>query len=614
MSTPVTPPGSHRDIPRLSRRRLLALASSAVGATILAACGGETAPSPTAAAPQATATRPPTQAPIVAAATTPATAPVATAGATGAAGVAPTASAGTTAPAASTIPAMPAASVAPAVPAASPTIAAMPGRAGGTKTYKLALLGDLTQLDPALINSQVDFQVAEAIYNYIGRYSYNPPLGNAVTPELAEWEVLDGAKTYIFHLKKGVKFHGGYGDLTAEDIKYNWERIKDPKTASPYRTDFAGSTIEVLDPLTLKVSFDRPYPSFIGASLAFRPGFVISPKAFMEYGDRWKNKPIGSGPFVWDSYQAGSSLTLKRNPDYWGTKPKVDQITYRFKVDDRAAVLAVAKGEIDAYYLADPDVAASVAKNPDPNTRFLKSQFGQSPMTIWFNMKRKPLDDVRVRQALRHAIDNEAIAKNLFGGLADPINSFLPPFMFGFSDDVTRFDYNPDKARQLLREANVSPDWSPSLLALSNLIIARRITEAVASYWTDAGIKVKAEILDQGIINQRTTAGDYDMYGTYVSRIEPDQLATPFWSSGSSSNRSFYTGADDLILRAKAEPDLTKRAALYRELQDKISRDSPAAFVVAVSESLLVNKRVAGIAGAGWQERHDWFNVDVPAE
>ena len=276
-------------------------------------------------------------------------------------------------------------------------------------------------MDPAVMNSQVDFQISEAIYNFIGRYTYDPPLGNAITPELAEnWEILDGAKTFIFHLRKGVKFAKGYGDLTADDVKYNWTRIIDPKTASQYRTDFGGSTIDVLDPYTIKVTFDRPMPSFISSSLAFRPGFIVSPKAFQELGDKWKASPVGSGPFVWDSYQAGSSLTLKRNEDYWGAKPKVDQIVYRFKIDDRAATLAVAKGELDAYYLSDPDLMIQAATKPDPNTQFLKSAHGQAPYIIFFNSRRKPFDDIRVRQALRYAIDQNAIAKELFGGLAEP--------------------------------------------------------------------------------------------------------------------------------------------------------------------------------------------------
>jgi peptide/nickel transport system substrate-binding protein len=472
--------------------------------------------------------------------------------------------------------------------------------------------GDLTQLDPALLNNQTDYQISETIFNYIARYTYNPPLGNAVTPELAEWEVSPDAKTFTFHLRKGVKFHGNNGELTAEDVRSAWEHIKDQNTASPYRNDFLDATIEVLDPYTIKASFSRPSPTFITATLAFRPGFVVASKAFAQLGDRWKTSPVGSGPFMFDNYQPGTSLTVKRNPDYWGTKPKVDQIVWKFRVDDRAAVLAVAKGELDEYYIADPDVASNVAKNPDPNVRFFKSQFGQSPWSASFNLKRKPLDDVRVRQALRYAIDNNAIAKDLFGGLADPIHSFLPPFMFGYSDDVTRFEYNPDKARQLLKEANVPADWSPSAMTVSALIISRRILEAVASYWKDLGINVKVDIIEQGIYNQRRLSGDYDMDANYISRIDPDQIATP--SFRSTTNRNGYTGVDDLIDQARSEPDPTKRATLYRDLQDKVSQDSPAAFTVAVSEHLIVNKRVEGEVGAGWQERHDWFNLDVPAE
>ena len=520
-------------------------------------------------------------------------------------GVAPTAIPATAVPTkAAAVAATVAATVAPAV-----------GKPGGLKIFRMASPRDVAVMDPAQIATITDYQIGEAVFNYIARYTYNPPLGNALTPELAEsWEILDGAKTYVFHLRKGVKFHAGYGDLTAEDVKWNWERIKDPKTASRYQTDFAGSTIEVVDPQTLRVRFDKPYPSFIQASLGFRPGFIISPKAMQELGDKWKTRPIGSGPFVWDTYTAGTSLVVKRNADYWGTKPKLDQIFFKLKLDDRAAVLAVAKGELDGCYIADPDVALSVAKAPDPNTVFIKSALGQSPFTLWFNLRRKPFDDLRVRQALRYAIDNNAIAKELFGGLAEPIHSFLPPFMFGYSADVPRYEYNPAKAKQLLKEANVAADWAPSMIGDAGLIINRRIMEAVASYLTDVGVKVKLEMLETGVLTQRNNARDFDMTGTYVARIDPDQIATPYWTSNSSANTSGYTGADELVNKAKAEPDPAQRAKYYRDLQVKLSEDSPAAFVVAVSEHLLLNKRVTGMVGAGWQDRFDWFNLDVPAE
>ena len=571
----------------LSRRRFLALASAAAGGAILAACGDSSAaPTATTVAPQGTATRVPTAAPVGAGATNAASS-----------GAAPTA----------------ASSQASAVASVAPTAqAAVGGKPGGTKILRIGVAGDLTQLDPALLNNQTDYQVSEAIFNYIARHTYNPPLGTAIVPELADWEISPDAKTFTFHLKKGVKFHGGNGELTTEDMRAAWEHIKDPKTASPYRNDFIDATIDVVDPYTIKATFPRPYPAFIPASLSFRPGFVVASKAFAAAGDKWKTNPIGSGPFIFDNYQSGTSLTVKRNPDYWGTKPKVDQIVWKYRVDDRAAILAVAKGELDEYYIADPDVAISVAKNTDPNTRFFKSQFGQSPWSATFNLKHKPLDDIRVRQALRYAIDNNAIAKDLFGGLADPIHSFLPPFMFGYSDDITHFEYNPDKARQLLKDANVPNDWNPSAMTVSALIISRRILEAVASYWKDVGVNFKVDIIEQGIYNQRSLSGDYDVNANYISRIDPDQIATP--SFRSTTNRNGYTGADDLIDAARAEPDTMKRAQLYRDLQDKISQDSPAAFVVAVSEHLIVNKRVVGELGAGWQERHDWFNLDVPAE
>ncbi len=613
---------SENDRHYVTRRRFLRLAAGAAGAAVLAACG-ETAAPTVPAAPVATATRPPTQAPAARGMETAAAAPMPTTASAASSAVAPTTAATTAAAPAGATSAAPAATRAPmptaitAMPSAAPPPAAMAaaGKPGGVKIYRIGVPSEINELDPPRSTTQVNLSPAEALYNYAARYTYNPPLGTAITPELAEgWEIQDGARTYIFRIRKGMKWHGGYGEVTAEDLKWNWERVRDPKTGSSAAPDWAGSTITAMDPYTLKVSFERPYPAFINATVAYSSGLIINPKASMELGDRWNTKPIGSGPFMYDSVQPGSTLTLKRNPDYWGTKAKVDQLVFRMKVDDRTALLAVSKGEIDSFYIADPDVAIAASKSTDPNVRFVKSAYGQAPFIVWFNMRRKPLDDVRVRQALRYAIDTNAIARDLFGGLAEPINSFLPPWMFGFSDDITRFDYNPDKARQLLREANVPADWRPSLISQSILTISRRVTEAVASYWTDVGVKVQNESLEQGIISRRGAMREFDMYATYVSRVDPDQLTARFWRSTGASNYSGYTAADGLIDQIAREADPPARARLYRDLQDQLSRDAVAAFPVAVSEHLLLNKRVVGEQGPGWLERHNWFDVDVPAE
>ncbi len=436
----------------VSRRRFLTLSIVTASAAVMAACQQAPAPAAKPAESKPAEAPKPSEAakPAAPAATQPAAQPAAQATAKPAAQVANT----------------------PTVavqPTAQPAAAAKPG---GKKIYRVGSLPDVVSMDPAIMSNQIDFQIAEMIFNLMGRYTYDPPLGNAINSELAEsWEIKDDAKTWIFHIRRGVKFQKAYGDLTAEDVKANWEHIKKPDTASPFRVEFGNSTIDVLDPYTVKVTFDQPKPSFMTAVLGFRPGFIVSPKARTELGDRWKSNPIGSGPFVWSDYQAGTSLTMTKNPDYWGQKPHLDEIQYRFKIDDRAASLAVSKGELDAFYLSDPDAMIAASKNTDPNVIFHKSAAGQAPYIQFFNMRRKPLDDIRVRHALRHAIDNEAIAKELFGGLADPLHSFLPPSMFGFSQDVTQFEYNPDKAKQLLKDANVPADWELNLISYSTLLI-----------------------------------------------------------------------------------------------------------------------------------------------
>jgi len=362
------------------------------------------------------------------------------------------------------------------------------------------------------------------------------------------------------------------------------------------------------------VTVEQPKPSFMTRVLGFRPGFIDTSKARAEMGDRWKANPIGSGPFVWTDYQPGTSLTLTKNADYWGTKPKLDEIQYRFKIDDRAAPLAVAKGELDAFYLSDPDAMIAAAKNTDPNVIFHKSAAGQAPYIQFFNMRRKPFDDIRVRHALRHAIDNNAIAKELFGGLADPLHSFLPPSMFGYTPEVQQFEYNPDKAKQLLKDANVPADWEINLVTYSTLLICRRVTEAVVSYWEDVGVKVKAELVDSALYGRRTAAREFDVSATYITRIDPEQLAVPYFRSDSSGNSSGYTGADDLIDKARSLPDPAARAQVWKELQNKISQDSPASFVISVAPGIILNKRVMGHTGTGWQERHPVSQIDVPAE
>lgn len=568
---------------QLTRRKLLFVSVAAGATTLLAACGGSSGSSSSSGSKSSTSTG--------SAVASAAASPV-----------------GTQAPS-SGLASTPAATPSPSAAATQ----ASTGKPGGKKTYRVGTASAITELDPATTTTEVNNAPQEALFEPLVRYTYDPPLSNQVVPDLAKsWEISSDAKTYTFHLETGVKFHNG-DPMTATDVQWNLERVKNPATGSSARTQFTGSTITVVDPATITVAFDHAFPAFIQSTIAYVNCRILSPKAYQALGQNWINHPVGTGPFTWGKYLANTSVTLPRNENYWGTKPHIDEIEFHMDIDAQTASLAISKAEIDAYYVADPNVAITDSKSTDPNLKFMKAQYGTSPFNTWFNMRRKPFDDIRVRQALRYAIDSEAIAKELFGGLAQVIYSFMPPFMFGYTDDVEKFEYDPDKAKQLLKAANVDPSWAPEMISQAILPISVQTTQAIASYWQDVGVKVKNSSLEQGIIVKRSQAFDYDIYATYVTRIDPSQL-TPFWHSGSPNNLSGYAGADSLIDQVSSEPDVNKRIQLYHQLQQKLSTDSPASWTVAVSEHLLLNKRVTGSEGAGWLERFNWFDVDVPAQ
>lgn len=568
---------------RLTRRKLLFVSAATTATALLAACGSSSSSSSTSSTSSSTAS--------------------------GAAAASPTAE-GTQAPSSG----LASTPVSAASPSAAATQAST-GKSGGKKIYRIGTASAITELDPATTTTEVNNAPQEALFEPLARYTYDPPLGNQIVPQLAKsWDISSDAKTYTFHLQTGVKFHNG-DSMTSDDVKWNLDRVKNPSTGSSARSDFVGATITAPDPATVVVAFDHPNPSFIQATIAYVNCRIISPKVYEKLGQKWITGPVGTGPFTWGSYLANTKLTLPRNENYWGTKPHIDEIEFHMDIDDQTASLAVSKAEIDAIYIADPNVAITDSKSTDANVKFMKAKYGTSPFNCWFNMRRKPLDDIRVRHALRYAIDSEAIAKELFGGLAQVIYSYLPPFMFGYSTDgVDTFEYDPNKAKQLLKEANITSDWHPEMISQAILPISRQTTEAIASYWKDVGVNIKNSSLEQGIIVKRSNARDYDMYATYVTRIDPSQLTARFWRSDGASNLSGYTLADNLIDQVTSEPNADKRAQLYRQLQQKLSSDSPASWSVAVSEDLLLNKRVSGSEGAGWLERFNWFDVDVPAE
>ncbi len=186
------------------------------------------------------------------------------------------------------------------------------------KTLRVRYGGDISGIDPATIFQIENQTIALNVYNGLVRYDEKT---NQIIPDLAtEWAITDGGKTYTFKLRQGVKFHKGFGDFSAEDVKYSYERVRAPKTASAYAGEFKNvEAIEVVDPHTIRFKLLKPF-NFLH-KVAINQGHIVKQKAVEQFGDDYPLNPIGTGPFMWDKWVQGSEIHLVANPDYYEGAP-----------------------------------------------------------------------------------------------------------------------------------------------------------------------------------------------------------------------------------------------------------------------------------------------------
>ena len=276
---------------------------------------------------------------------------------------------------------------------------------------------DLKNLDPAYRSGPIEVNVILAVGQ--GLVKFKPGTTEWENDAAADIKQVDD-KLIEFTLKEGLKFTGGYGDLTAEDVKFSFERFIKPGPDGAkvdYADDWAAlDLVEVTGPLTGKIHLKNPSPAVWLIALADGSGVIISKKAFEALGDKFKTTPIGSGPYILKEWVPRDHFTLALNPDYIGEKPAFAEIVGKPIADDKTAQLALQAGEID-FARIDPAVAKDIATAPG-----IKVQKLSAIDYVWIgpNIEKKPFDDVRVRQAIRKAIDVPAIIAAAYNGAVEP--------------------------------------------------------------------------------------------------------------------------------------------------------------------------------------------------
>lgn len=442
--------------------------------------------------------------------------------------------------------------------------------AGGT--LRVATTGDIIDMHFANLSIAGDRLMAESIFNRLIRFT---PGTLDLEPDLCEsWEVSDDGLTYTFSLHEGLEFQHGYGPLTSEDVKATIEYHKDPDNGSRERAAYAlVESIDTPDELTAIFNLSDAAAA-LPTALAWQSGFITSAKAIEELGDDLSFNPIGAGPYYLDDWLQGESITLRYHEAYHGDAPFYDTIVLPIIPDDTLALLAMNEGEIDVLPVWGLGAYRQILQD-DSITIFETDGVWQ----YWAQLQttQEPTDNVLVRQALAHATNLEEIAASL-DGMVTVNRSFLPPPVIGYTQDITAYEYDLDRARELLTEAGYS---DPSEVVLHLRYTPARLYEEMGlilqDMWTELGVTIEVTVDDQAVWTQRQNEGDWNCYPTGVGRLDPDVYSSDFFHTDGPSNRTSYSNpeADALIEEARVEMNPERRAELYHEIQEIIAQDVP---------------------------------------
>ncbi|TYR32448.1 ABC transporter substrate-binding protein [Mesorhizobium microcysteis] len=391
----------------------------------------------------------------------------------------------------------------------------------------------------------------------------------SVQPGLAEsWEISDDGKVYTFKLHTGVKFHDG-ADFSAEDVKFSIDRAMAEDSVNPQKGLYSAiQSVEVVDSATVVVNLKHPQGAFLW-NMGWGEAAIVSPAS----ADGNKERPIGTGPFKFDNWAKGSSITLVKNPDYWGEEVALDRAEFRIIPDSAAAIPALLSGDVHAFSnMPVGDALPQIESDP----RFkvvIGSTEGETVLST--NNKKEPFDKLEVRQAIAHALNREEIIQGVPPGLGVPIGSHFAPHHPAYIDLTGTYPYDPEKAKELLAQAGL-PDGFSATLKLPPPSYARDGGQIIASQLRQVGINLEIIPLEWADwLSQVFTDKNYDL--SIVSHVEPMDI-------GIYARPDYYFQYENPEFNAVMEElevttDEAKRNELYGKAQTILAQDAAVGFL-----------------------------------
>ena len=409
----------------------------------------------------------------------------------------------------------------------------------------------------------------------------------AVVPGLAEsWDISEDGTTYTFKLRDGVTFHDGT-TMDAEDVKFSLDRARAEESANAQKALFDGiKEVTVIDPSTVEVKLAAPNGNFL-FNMAWGDAVIVAPESI----EGIKQTPIGTGPFKFDEWVQGDRIEISRNADYWGEAPALESATFKFISDPTAAFAAMMAQDIDAFagFPAPENLPQFEA---DPRFQVLVgSTEGETILST--NNKMPPLDDVRVREAIAHAIDRQAIIDGAMFGLGTPIGTHFAPHNPDYVDLTAQSAYDPEKAKALLAEAGL-PDGFTTTLKLPPPSYARRGGEIIAAQLRAVGIETEITNLEWAQWLEEVFRGK-DFGLTIVSHTEPFDI-------GIYARPDYYFQYDNpdfqaLMTTLGETSDPNARSELLAQAQTMIADDYVNGYLFQLAFPTVADARITGL----WQ-------------
>jgi peptide/nickel transport system substrate-binding protein len=460
-------------------------------------------------------------------------------------------------------------------------------------TIVISQAGDPTTFDPHMHAESYGFVVQRQVYDLLvnrvmkdGKLQHVPMLATS-------WQAINDT-TWVFNLRKGVKFHNGE-DFDAEAVKYSIERVLNPAQKARMRGIYTFiDRVEIVDPYKVRIITKGPAPTLI-VNLGYAM-FIVPPKYFKEKGDEYvARNPVGTGPFKFVRWKKDDEIVLEANETYWAGPPKLKTVIFKPIPEDATRVSALLGGSVDIivgvpthlFPMVNQSKVAKIMSVPSPRATHVHMD----------TLKPGPLQDKRVRQAINYAVDKEAIIKNVLEGYGQVMATPISPFHFGFDPNIKPYPYDPQKAKSLLKEAGYGSGLNLTFNSPSGRYVkAKEFAEAIVGQLSEVGINVKLEVFEWGSYMKKVYSpeGAGPMYtlgwtstldadGVLYSLLACDQLPLSRWC-----NKQFHS----LLEQARSTIDQKKREQIYSQALKIVHEEAPWLFLHIAIDAYGVSNRV----------------------